>query len=144
MSLTMKNTAIPLLIVPLLLIAGCSSSYAKVREAVNSAPAWYGERRAEIRGEGYPKLSELPEVDPNNVPGTALRARAGKGEELVAAFAEPRASVAVGGAEEIRAIADSMIAGFGNIPPESDFLTEAEIAAIRSQFNVPRVTQDDY
>ncbi|MBE9193860.1 hypothetical protein IQ219_00620 [Synechocystis sp. LEGE 06083] len=140
----MKNTAIPLLIVPLLLIAGCSSSFLKVRDAVNSAPAWYGERRAEIRGEGYPDLSALPEVDPANVPGAALKGRADMGEALTAAFADPRASVAVGGAEEIRAIADSMIGGFGDIPPESDFLTEAEIAAIRSQFNVPRVTQDDY
>lgn len=139
----MKNTAIPLLIVPLLLIAGCSSSYAKVREAINNAPAWYGERRTEIRGEGYPELSELPEVDAANVPGAALKGRADMGEDLIAAFADPRAQVAVGGAEEIRAIAASMIGAFGTIPPESDFLTEAEIAAIRSLFNVPRVTQDE-
>ena len=140
----MKNTAIPLISVSCLLLAGCSGSFAKVRTAIDQAPEWYDARRVEIRGEGYPDLSELPEVDPNNVPGAALRARTDKGEELIAAFADPRASVAVGGAEEIRAISDSMIGGFGDIPPESDFLTEAEIAAIRSKFNVPRVTQDDY
>lgn len=139
----MKNTAIPLLIVPLLLIAGCSSSYSKVREAVNNAPAWYGERRTEIRGEGYPDLTALPSVDPKNVPGKKLKAQLGLSDELAQAFADPRADVAMGGAEEIRAIAASMIGGFGDIPPESDFLTEAEIAAIRSQFNVPRVTQDE-
>ncbi|MGE6699506.1 hypothetical protein ACQKH5_17605 [Hyphomonas sp. NPDC076900] len=140
----MKNTAIPLLIVPVLLIAGCSSSYAKVRETVNNAPAWYGERRAEIRGEGYPDLSTLPKVDPQNVPGKTLEAQLNRGNELAKEFAGARAEVAVGGAEEIRAIAASMIGGFGDIPPESDFLTEAEIAAIRSQFNVPRVTQDEF
>ncbi|MFN4185879.1 MAG: hypothetical protein ACK4M6_13955 [Hyphomonas sp.] len=140
----MKNTAIPLLIVPFLLIAGCSSSFSKVRDAVNSAPAWYGERRTEIRGEGYPDLATLPKVDPRNVPGSALKSRLDLGNELTLAFADPRADVAVGGAEEIRAIAASMIGGFGDIPPESDFLTEAEIAAIRSKFNVPRVTQDEF
>lgn len=140
----MKNTAIPLLIVPVLLIAGCSSSYAKVRETVNNAPAWYGERRTEIRGEGYPDLSSLPKVDPQNVPGKTLRAQLNRSNELAKEFVDARAEVAVGGAEEIRAIAASIIGGFGDIPPESDFLTEAEIAAIRSQFNVPRVTQDEF
>lgn len=140
----MKNTAIPLLIVPVLLIAGCSSSYAKVRETVNNAPAWYGERRAEIRGEGYPDLSALPKVDPKNVPGKTLKAQLNRSNELAKEFADARAEVAVGGAEEIRAIAASMIAEFSGLPPESDFLTEAEIAAIRSQFNVPRVTQDEF
>lgn len=139
----MKNTAIPLLIVPFLLISGCSSSYSKVREAVNNAPDWYGERRSQIRGEGYPDLAAVPEVDPGNVPGKTLKSQLGLANELAQAFADPRAEVAVGGAEEIRAIAASMIGGFSDIPPESDFLTEAEIAAIRSQFNVPRVTQDE-
>lgn len=139
----MKNTAIPLLIVPLLLIAGCSSTYSKVRDGINEAPAWYGERRAEMRGEGYPELKAVPVADPKNLPGRTLKTRLNLGDELTQAFADPRADVAVGGAEEIRAIAASMIGGFGNIPPESDFLTEAEIAAIRSQFNVPRVTQDE-
>lgn len=140
----MKNTAIPLLIVPALLIVGCSSSYTKVRETVNSAPEWYGERRAEIRGEGYPDLSTLPQIDPKQLPGQTLKAQLNRGNELAEEFADPRAEVAVGGAEEIRAIASSMIGGFGDIPPESDFLTEAEIAAIRSKFNVPRVTQDEF
>lgn len=140
----MKNTAIPLLIVPVLLIAGCSSSYAKVRETVNNAPAWYGERRTEIRGEGYPDLSSLPKVDPQNVPGKTLKAQLNRSNELAKEFADARAEAAVGGAEEIRAIAASMIAEFSGLPPESDFLTEAEIAAIRSQFNVPRVTQDEF
>lgn len=140
----MKNTAIPLLIVPILLVSGCTSSFAKVREAVNNAPEWYGERRTQIRGEGYPNLGALPEVDPQNLPGQTLKNQLNRGDVLAQAFDDARASVAVGGAEEIRAIAESMIGSFGDVPPESDFLTEADIAAIRSQFNVPRVTQDDY
>lgn len=140
----MKNTAIPLLIVPFLLAAGCSSSFSKVRDAVNNAPEWYGERRAQIRGEGYPKLHEVPQTDPAKVPGQTLSAHLNRGDVLSDAFSGDRAEVAVGGEEEIRAIALSMRGEFGDIPPESDFLTEAEIAAIRSQFNVPRVTRDEY
>ena len=65
----MKNTAILLCSVPLLLACGCTSSFAKARAAINEAPEWYAERRTEIRGEGYPKLDEIPVVDPEWKPG---------------------------------------------------------------------------
>lgn len=141
----MKNTAIPLLIAPFLLVCGCTSSFGKVREAVNNAPEWYGERRAQIRGEGYPELAAVPQADTVNPPGKTLKAQqAGASRRLAAAFDDPRAEVAAGGAEEIIAIADAMIGSFGTVPPESDFLTKADIAAIRQAFNVPRVTRDEF
>ncbi|MFN4025794.1 MAG: hypothetical protein ACK4MQ_13275 [Hyphomonas sp.] len=140
----MKNTAIPLLIAPFLLVFGCTSSFGKVREAINTAPDWYGERRAQIRGEGYPDLGRVPEADTVNPPGKTLKAQqAGASQRLANAFDDPRAEVAAGGAEEIIEIAAAMIGNFGTVPPESDFLTDADIAAIRQSFNVPRVTRDD-
>lgn len=141
----MKNTAIPLLIAPFLLVSGCTSSFGKVREAVAAAPDWYGERRAQIRGAGYPDLADVPQADTANPPGKALKAQqAGASQRLATAFDDPRADVAAGGAEEIIAIANAMLGSFGTLPPESDFLTDAEIAAIRQSFNVPRVTRDDF
>lgn len=139
----MKNTAIPLLLAPFLLVCGCTSSFGKVREAVNTAPDWYGERRAQIRGEGYPHLGSVPQADTANPPGKALRQQSGASDRLAAAFDNPRGEVAAGGAEEIIAIAAAMVGNFGTVPPESDFLTDADIAAIRQSFNVPRVTRDD-
>ncbi|MBY9067983.1 hypothetical protein K1X12_13815 [Hyphomonas sp. WL0036] len=140
----MKITAIPLLIVPAMLVAGCTSSFTKVREAVNSAPEWYGERRAEIRGEGYPDLAALPQSDPKNDPGDRLRAQLDRSDALDQAFADARAEVAAGGAEEILAIAENIRGNFDAMPPEADFLTDAEITAIRNKFNVPRVTRDEF
>lgn len=140
----MKNTAIPLLIAPFLLVCGCTSSFGKVREAVNTAPEWYGERRAQIRGEGYPDLGAVPQADTVNPPGKMLKAQqASASQRLANAFEDPRAEVAAGGAEEIMAVAAAMAGNFSNLPPESDFLTDADIAAIRQSFNVPRVTRDD-
>lgn len=140
----MKITAIPLLIVPAMLVAGCTSSFTKVREAVNSAPEWYGERRAEIRGEGYPDLATLPQSDPKNDPRDRLKAQLGRSDALDQAFADARAEVAAGGTEEILAIAENIRGNFDGVPPEADFLTDAEITAIRNKFNVPRVTRDEF
>lgn len=140
----MKITAIPLLIVVAVAATGCTSSFSKVREAVNNAPDWYGERRAEIRGEGYPELAALPQASPANDAGPRLKIQLNRSSELAKEFADPRAAVSAGGAEEILAIAESIRGGFDGLPPDPDFLTEADIATIRNKFNVPRVTQDEF
>lgn len=140
----MKNTAILPLIVAPLLIAGCAGTFGRMREAVNNAPEWYGDRRDEIRGEGYPELADLPTLDPDNLPGKTLPARKSRTGELATIFDNnPRSELAAGGAEEIEAIAADMRSAFAAVPPE-DFLTETELAAIRNLFNVPRVTQDEF
>ncbi|MFN3314805.1 MAG: hypothetical protein ACK46Q_15260 [Hyphomonas sp.] len=139
----MKNTAIPLLSVPLLLLAGCATSLSAVRGAVDQAPDWYGERRSEIRGEGYPELVDVPVVDRANMPGRGLPARRARGGELIALFENnPRAEAPQGGMEEILELAAEIRAGFAGYEPADDFLSEADLAVIRSSFNVPRVTQD--
>ena len=68
----MKNTAIPLISVSCLLLAGCSGSFAKVRTAIDQAPEWYDARRVEIRGEGYPEIIDVPTIEKGQEPGQTL------------------------------------------------------------------------
>lgn len=145
MILTMKNTAILLCGVPLLLIAGCSSSFSKVRSAINEAPEWYEARRTEIRGEGYPHVADIPVVEAGWRPARTLSK---SGEEMAALQkvfdTAERAQVAHDGAEKIAAVAAELRAEFEPGLPEAEFLSESEIAAIRASFNVPRVTEGLY
>ena len=138
----MKNTAIPLTSVSILLLAGCAGSFAQVREAVNQAPDWYGERRAEIRGEGYPELYEIPELDADNRPGKTLAASAGRVGDLQAQFDEnERADPPADAAGEMSALLTRVEADFAELPADAEFLTQEEIAAIDAAFKVPRVTE---
>ncbi len=138
----MKNTAILLCGVPLLLASACTSSFSKVRSAVNDAPAWYGERRAEIRGEGYPDIADIPTTDPKWKPGKGLAASGKQIAVIQAAFAaDARAQEPAIGAEQIQAVAAEIKTAFEPGLPPGEFFTDPEIAAIRDSFNVPRVTE---
>jgi hypothetical protein len=138
----MKNTAILLCGVPLLLASACTSSFSKVRSAVNDAPAWYGERRAEIRGEGYPDIADIPTTDPKWKPGVGLAASGKELAGIQAAFAaDALAQTPAIGEDEILAVAAEIKGEFVPGLPPAEFFTETEIAAIRESFNVPRVTQ---
>ena len=141
----MKNTVFLLLGVPFLLLGGCANSFGKVGDALNAAPAWYGERRAEIRGEGYPQIVSVPVLEAGDVPGKDLRTNTARARAIAAMFdTEPAARPAEGGETEILAIAAHIRQAFASAEPEASFLTEADIAAIRESFNVPRVTMDAY
>lgn len=138
----MKNTAILLCGVPLLLASACTSSFSKVRGAVNDAPSWYGERRAEIRGEGYPDIADIPTTDPKWKPGVGLAASGEQIALIQAAFAaDAKAQAPAIGAEQIQAVAAEIRGAFEPGLPPSEFFTDTEIAAIRDSFNVPRVTE---
>lgn len=144
MILTMKNTAILLCGVPLMLMAGCSTSFTKVRSAINEAPDWYAERRVQIRGEGYPDIADIPAATPAAQPVKSLSASgdvlAGLQQQF---FSDPRAEVGAG-AEGIEKVGAELRAEFEPGLPEAEFLSESEIAAIRASFNVPRVTEGLY
>lgn len=141
----MKITAILLCGVPLLLASACSSSFSRVRSAINEAPEWYDARRTEIRGEGYPEIADIPTLEAGWRPERTLSV---SGEEMAALQkifdTEERAEVATDGAEKIAAIAAELRAEFEPGLPEAEFLSESEIAAIRASFNVPRVTEGLY
>ena len=138
----MKNTAILLCGVPLLLASACTSSFSKVRGALNDAPEWYEARRTEIRGEGYPAIADIPAVDANWKPGEGLAASGADIAVIQAAFAaDARAQAPAAGAAEIAAVVAAIQGEFEPGLPPGDFLTHTEIAAIRASFNVPRVTE---
>ncbi len=138
----MKNTAILLCGVPLLLASACTSSFSKVRGALNDAPDWYEARRTEIRGEGYPAIADIPAVDANWKPGEGLAASGADIAVIQAAFAaDARAQAPAAGAAEIAAVVAAIQGEFEPGLPPGDFLTHTEIAAIRASFNVPRVTE---
>ena len=142
MSLTMKNTAIPLIGVCCLLLAGCTGSFAKVRTAIDQAPEWYDARRVEIRGEGYPKIIDVPVIAENQAPGQTLEASKARGAELRAVFAEnARAVEPANTAAEIEDLRETVRRGFAGAQANTEFLTDEEIEAIRSAFDVPRVTR---
>ncbi|KCZ51757.1 hypothetical protein [Hyphomonas pacifica] len=138
----MKNTAIPLIGVSCLLLAGCAGSFGKVQTAINRAPDWYDQRRVEIRGEGYPQIIDVPEIEQGSEPGQTLEASRARSDVLRAEFetsarAVPPANVAA----EIASLRETVQRGFAGFQAEADFLTEEEIEAIRSAFDVPRVTK---
>ena len=138
----MKNTAIPLLSVSILLVAGCTGSFTKVREAVNQAPDWYDARRAEIRGEGYPDLAEVQELTGDDLPGKTLPVSAARVDILQAYFdTNERAELPVDAAGQMAALLKRVEAAFADLPADPAFLTQEEIAAIEAAFNVPRVTE---
>ena len=138
----MKNTAIPLLSVSILLIAGCTSSFGRVREAINQAPDWYDARRAEIRGEGYPVLAEVKEIPKDQLPGKTLPATAARVDILQAYFdSTERAEPPADAAGQMAALLTRVEAGFSDLPADPGFLTQEEIAEIDAAFNVPRVTE---
>ena len=138
----MKNTAILLCGVPLLLASACTSSFSKVRGALNDAPEWYEARRTEIRGEGYPAIADIPAVDANWKPGEGLAASGADIAVIQAAFAaDARAQAPAAGAAEIAAVVAAIQGVFEPGLPPGEFLTPTEIAAIRESFNVPRVTE---
>jgi hypothetical protein len=138
----MKNTAILLCGVPLLLVSACTASFAKARAAINDAPEWYEARRTEIRGEGYPEVSDIPRLAPDWQPEAGLKASGRELKRLKAMFDNAeRAQPAPRGAAEIAEVAAQLREAFGPDLPPAEFLTEAEIAAIRASFDVPRVTE---
>ncbi len=139
---SMKNTAIPLLSVSVLLIAGCTNSFSRVREAVNQAPDWYDARRKEIRGEGYPKLAEVQEIPVDQLPGKTLPDSAARVDILQAYFdSNERAEPPVDVAGQMAVLLKRVEAEFAGLPADPDFLTQEEIAEIEAAFNVPRVTE---
>jgi hypothetical protein len=141
MSLTMKNTAIPLLSVAILAFPACVSASSMLRSA-DRVPDWYEERRKEIRGDGYPALSSVPE--PVGRRGADRRAaEAGeRGQILLALFLEdPRGLAAPADPATAEAVQRSIMGRFAEELPPGNFLTDAEIASLRASFDVPRVTR---
>lgn len=77
----------------LLALGGCASQVNAVRSAADEAPAWFQERREEIRGEDYPDIRTVPTVNADTRPQlgkeSGALARTGSATEFAA---HPRAT----------------------------------------------------
>lgn len=121
------------------LLAGCASSIEQVRSMRDQAPDWYEARKVEFRGEGYPRISEVPVLDTSYNP---IRTLALSEAETLAALEmfnnDPRADGAIESAESIRAWARLNKRAVEGQIPAPDFMTDEEAAALKARFDVPR------
>lgn len=123
--------------------AACTNSFEKVRDAADKAPDWYEDARVEIRGEGYPELTSVPELDKvKRRPSNSIRQSKVHANDVLRMFEnEPRANAADKTPRELQKIVNEINAEFaGEIPPP-DYLTPEEIAAIRAEFDIPYLTE---
>ncbi|MEO1661831.1 MAG: hypothetical protein AAFR51_12635 [Pseudomonadota bacterium] len=121
------------------LLSGCTSSIEKVQAMRAQAPDWYEARKVEFRGEGYPDLSSVPELQAGYDPLLKLTLSE---EETLAALAmfnsDPRAQASTESAEAILAWAADVRRAVEGRLPAPDFMTDAEVDALKARFDVPR------
>ena len=126
-----------------LLLAGCANSFGKVRDTVSTTPDWYKAAREEIRGEGYPELSEVPELARRDVRRSAAALTLSREQTDAARLMfreDPRAVKPIPEPSDVRALAAEVAAALdrgGPVPTGRDselFLTQADIDRIRAIF----------
>lgn len=112
-------------------LVGCASSIEQVRDTVSAAPDWYDERAAEVRGEGYPNVADIPTL--SEEARTAVRELETGREELTRVEQlfrmDPRAASPGLELVEMQAWADEVKARFEIIAADpGDFLTDEDVA----------------
>jgi len=131
----------------LLLLAGCANSFGKVTDSMASAPEWYGEARTEIIGEGYPDLSEMPELAKVEVSQTVKELTVSRADAEAARLlfaSNPRASAPDVTAADMAAFRSANLSKFAAIEGlQADgtwrpFISAEEIARLRNKFPKPR------
>jgi len=119
-----------------LALGGCASQVGAVRAAVDEAPAWFQDRREEIRGEEYPDIAAVPAVAQEERPRlgdeSGVLAEAGTPEDFLD---NPRAQPPNISPAQIMAWARSRQALFAGIAPPGP---DTVIAPDTSVFDVPR------
>ena len=116
--------------------AGCSSSISDLREA---APEWYEARKQELRGQGYPDLSRVP-ADNSYAPRQSGLVTSGAEQEAIrnAFYADPRSEPVTMTPAEIMQWSAELRERVAVFDTPTDFLTDADIARLRAQFERPR------
>lgn len=121
------------------LIAGCSSSFERIQTMRESAPEWYDDRKYEIRGENYPRISEIPLLSETDVPGQNIdQSGAGAMAIFAAMMRDPRSQPAQESPAEMLAWASEVRRAVEGQLPAPDFLTDEEVAALKAIFDTPR------
>lgn len=131
------------LIFPLFLLLGGCASLDDVVGGIANTPDWFQERRVEIRGEGYPDLSDVPSETNVLEVGNRLRAtEKATRAELDAFLLDPRNQPVNLTSEEIAQRRAELRDAFLAAPKGNDeLLTEAEIKALHEQLRVPPVNK---
>lgn len=128
-----------MILVTLLLSAGCASSLERIGEVRDAAPEWYKERRTELAGRDYPTIASVPVVTSETRPGQRLEAsQAATLEALDALLTDPRNAPVDETGQEMRDWAARTRAGVDRQIPPADFLTDEEIAALKAVFDTRR------
>lgn len=124
------------LILASLALSACATPLERVISVAGDVPDWFVDARAEVRGEGYPALSGVP----NNIEDPLTEGQVQQAAAVLDVYADfldhPRAAVSTTSPEEIEAYRESLISEF---PEEATLkpmtpLSEAEIEAIRAVF----------
>lgn len=104
-----------------------------------AAPDWYEARRTELAGEGYPRLSQVPVNTTYRQQVRQADLTRAEREQIRTAFeANPRAEPATVSPEEILAWSAELRSRVNRQMTQADFLTDAEIEALRARFDRPR------
>lgn len=121
------------------LLAGCAGSIEKVQTMRAQAPDWYEARKVEFRGEGYPDLYTVPEVNTNvDILSKLSMSEAETLAPLALFNNDPRAQGSVETPAAIRAWAADVRRAVEGQLPAPDFLTDAEVEELKARFDVPR------
>jgi len=125
--------------VTFLLLTGCASSIERVQAMRAEAPEWYEARKVEFRGEGYPDLNSVPEPRQDYDPIRKLELSEAETKAALKLFNEdPRSELPTETPEQIQAWADDVRRAVEGRLPAPDFLTDAEVEAIKARFNIAR------
>lgn len=120
-------------------MAGCAGSMSKISELREAAPEWYEARKQELRGTGYPKLSQVP-TDSTYRPRQSGLVKSAEDQAAIrrAFFADPRSSMTYLDPNTIAQWGTAMRERLEARDTPVDFLTDKEIAMLKARFNRPR------
>ena len=120
-------------------LGGCTTSFDKVRETVASAPEWYGDARTEVRGEGYPRIGRVTVLaDGDTRPDDMQSVTADLSAYEMLFRMNPRAVPPRLELERMRSWAQAARASAEALDTPGDFLTDADIEALRAVFQTDR------
>lgn len=121
-----------------LVTSGCATSYDTVRETVSNAPDWYDTRKADVMGEGYPRIGSIPSLSGDDRRPDALRQTRTAVERAEALFRmDPRAVPPGLELAEMIQWAKTYRARLAALDEPGDFLSHDEAEALRERFNLP-------
>lgn len=131
------------LLFPLFLLLGGCVSLDDVVGGIANTPDWFQKRRVEIRGDGYPKFSDVPAETDEKALGLALEKTETDLRATQKAFAnDPRAEPAQLTQDDIAALSNRLKAQLpDNIERTDPLLSDADIAKLKASLKPPPITK---